>query len=67
MQDRNARSYKPKPSRIGINHKMEPSSSNSSRPDVSIELVRSVKKWASGFVKPDGTRIRLFVPPVSEA
>ncbi|HEV8488046.1 MAG TPA: hypothetical protein VGV87_31285 [Blastocatellia bacterium] len=67
MQDRNARSYKPKPSRISITDKVEPSSSMSSRPDVSIELVRSVKKWSSGFVRPDGTRIRLFVPPISEA
>jgi len=29
--------------------------------DVGLEPGRRLKKWSGGFVKPDGTQIRLFV------
>lgn len=68
MQDRNARTHKREPYRPGTANKF-PSSlkASSSSPEVSPDSMQRVKKWSAGFVKPDGTRIRLFVPPGTEA
>ena len=67
MQNRSARSYKPNPPRASIAEKLESSFKKRSQSEVNLAPRPNVKNWSGGFVKPDGTRIGLFVPPVSES
>jgi hypothetical protein len=67
MQERNARPYQSEPSREDAANESESAGEGSSQSDFSPESPQGVEPWIDGFVKPDGTRIQLFVPRSSAA
>ena len=58
MQNRNAAHYKTE--RVE-NLQSPPKRVSKSQDD--LARIQSTRAWGDGFVKPDGTRIRLFVTP----
>ena len=62
MQEENARPNQAEPSKPYIADKSESGAQRPSQSKADEESARNVESWIDGFVKPDGTRIQLFVP-----
>lgn len=61
MPNGNARGWESEPPNVSGADKSGSQSTMHAQSDAGLELGRGVKKWSGGFVKPDGTQIRLFV------
>ena len=62
MQDKNTAHHSTE-SRIRMAEKLQLPSIRSFKSPVNRQELHTAEAWGNGFVKPDGTRIRLFVPP----
>ena len=67
MQERNARPYQVGTSTSNTVEKPESEGERPSQSEVVAESAQNVERWSDGFVKPDGTRIQLFVPRAAAA
>jgi hypothetical protein len=67
MWNVNARGWESEPPNLSRADKSESQSNRYAQSDVGPEPGRRVKKWSGGFVKPDGTQIRLFVSRLPHA
>jgi hypothetical protein len=61
MPNGNATGWESEPPNLTGADKSGSQSNRYAQYDVGLEPFRRVKKWSGGFVKPDGTQIRLFV------
>ena len=67
MAERNARPNQAEPSKPDLVDKSESAAQGSSQSEINSETAGDVKTWSDGFVKPDGTRVQLFVPRAAAA
>jgi hypothetical protein len=63
MRNGNTIGWESEPPNLSGADKSRSQSGRYAQHDVGPEPGWRVKKWSSGFVKPDGTQIRLFVSP----
>ena len=61
MPNGNARGWESEPPNLSGADKSGSQSNRYAQHDIGLEPSRRLKKWSGGFVKPDGTQIRLFI------
>ena len=67
MQEESARPNQAEPSKSDTADKSEAGAQGSAQSGADDDSARNVESWSDGFVKPDGTRIQLFVPRAAAA